>query len=168
MMSMPLTRDMVEDSAFELVGWVSQKFREQIDLLYDNEILNGNSIGGPAGVLLNPGGTDQPAIVVSGNAATLTPDGIVNLAYSLPEQYDANARFAFNKTNTGAAIALMKDSANRYLFATGGYGDTGVANARPTSLVGYPYGYSGFMPNVGANAFPIVFGDWSSTTWSIA
>jgi HK97 family phage major capsid protein len=160
MMSMPLTNDMVEDSAFSLAAWVAGKFSETVDLLFDNEILNGNAIGGPAGILLNPGGADQPAIVVSGNAGTLTPDGIINLAYSLPEQYDVNARFILNKTNTGAAIATMKDTANRYLFSTGDYGGAGIATARPTSLVGYPYVFSGFMPNVGANAFPIIFGDF--------
>lgn len=159
MLSMPLTNDMIEDSAFPIVQWSADKFRETIDLLYDNMILNGTGQGQPAGILLNPGGTDQPAVVVSGDANLLKADGLINLTYALPEQYDENARLVFNKTNAGAAIALLKDSNNRYLFARG-ITDDGLATGRPTQLLGYPFSYSGFMPNVAANAFPIIFGDF--------
>ena len=159
MMSMPLTNDMIEDSAFPIVAWSTGKFSETVDLLYDNEVLTGSGIGGPAGILLNPGGTDQPAIVVSGAAGAVTPDGIMDLAYALPEQYDQNARFVFNKTSTAKAIAKLKDTANRYLF---GYGDmdNGLAGSRPKEPIGYPFEYSGFMPDIAANAFPIIFGDF--------
>lgn len=159
MLSMPLTNDMIEDSAFPIVQWSADKFRETIDLLYDNMILNGSGQGQPAGILLNPGGADQPAVVNSGDANLLKADGLINLTYALPEQYDENARLVFNKTSTGAAIALLKDSNNRYLFARG-ITDDGLAVGRPTSLLGYPFNYSGFMPNVAANAYPIVFGDF--------
>lgn len=158
MMSMPITNDMVEDAAFPIVGWASGKFNETIDLLYDDMIINGSGIGQPAGVLLNPGGADQPAVIVTGSAATVTGDGLWDLVYSLPEQYDENARMVLNKTSTARAIAKLKDSQNRYLF---GYGeqDNGLAGARPKELCGYPYVFSGFMPDLGANAFPISFGD---------
>lgn len=159
MLSMPVTNDMVEDSAFPIVQWSADKFRETIDLLYDNMVLNGSGQGQPAGILLNPGGADQPAVVVSGDANLLKADGLINLAYSLPEQYDENARFVFNKTNAGNAIALLKDNNLRYLFARG-ITDDGLAMGRPTMLLGYPFAYSGFMPNVTANGFPIIFGDF--------
>lgn len=158
MMSMPITNDMVEDSAFPIVSWAAGKFNETIDLLYDDMVMNGNGIGQPFGILTNPGGTDQPAIVVTGSAATVTADGIIDLAYALPEQYDENARFVLNKTSTAKAIAKLKDSSNRYLF---GYGDmdNGIAGARPKELIGYAFSYSGFMPDLAANAYPITFGD---------
>lgn len=159
MMSLPLTNDMIEDSAFPIVRWASEKFNETIDLLKDNMIINGTGSGQPAGILLNPDGTDQPAVVVTGSAAALTADGIIDLAYSLPEQYDMNARFLFNKTASGKAIAKLKDSDNRYLFGYG-MGDNGLAGGRPTELVGYQYSYSGFMPSPAANTFPLIFGDF--------
>lgn len=159
MMSLPLTNDMVEDSAFPLVSWAAGKFAETIDLLKDNSIINGTGVGQPAGILYSPGGTGQPAIVNSGHASTLQADGLISLAYSLPEQYDENARFLFNKTNTGAAIAKLKDSSNRYLFGMGTH-DSGLVAGRPTELCGYPYSFSGFMPNIAADAYPIIFGDF--------
>ncbi len=159
MLSMPLTNDMVEDAAFPVVAWASGKFNETVDLLYDDMVINGSGIGRPAGILLNPDGTDQPAVVVSGNASAVTADGLWDLTYALPEQYDENAMLVLNKTATAKAIAKLKDSQNRYLF---GYGeqDNGIAGARPKTLCGYPYQYSAFMPSPGSNTFPIIFGDF--------
>ncbi len=158
MLSMPVTNDMVEDSSFPIVQWSADKFRETIDLLYDNVIINGSGIGQPAGMLLNPGAADQPAVVVSGSAAAVTADGLFDLTYAVPEQYEDNLSFIFNKTQTGKMIGKLKDDNKRYLFARG-ITDDGLSMGRPTSLLGYPFAYSAFMPNPGANTFPIVFGD---------
>ena len=158
MISCEVTNNQLEDSSFNVQGWLSSKFRETIDLLRDNMVLNGSGIGQPAGILLNPGGDNQPGIVKTGDANLVTADGIIDLAYAVPEQYDDNCVFVFNKTNTGKAIAKLKDNDDRYLFNAGA-GRDGVASARPSDLVGYPFLYSAFMPNVAANAFPMIFGD---------
>jgi HK97 family phage major capsid protein len=158
MLSMPLTNDMVEDAAFPIVAWSTEKFTETYDLLKDDMIINGNAQGQPGGILLNPGGTDQPAIVKTGDANLVTADGLIALGYALPEQYDLNARYILNKTVTGKAIALLKDLENRYLFGMGTQ-DSGLVSGRPTMLNGYPYAYSAFMPDIAANAFPVIFGD---------
>lgn len=157
-MSMDVTEDLLNDSAFGLESWIVNKFAETKALLYDNMILNGNGIGQPAGILRNPAGDNQPAVIVSGSAAAVTADGLVDQAYAVPEQYDENCVWVLNKTKTGRAIAKLKDSSNRYLFGKGSQ-DDGIASARPKELLGYPYLYSGFMPDPGANTFPTIFGD---------
>jgi HK97 family phage major capsid protein len=160
MLSMPVTNDMLEDSAVALLPWVESRFAETIELTKDDRFLNGTGVGQPAGILLNPGGTNQPATVVSGNASALLADGIVALGYSLPEQYDDEARFVMNKTNTAKAVAQLKDTSNRYIWGMG-YQDSGIVPPlRNRELLGYPVNFSGFMPNVGANNFPIIFGDF--------
>jgi HK97 family phage major capsid protein len=160
MLSMPLTLDMVEDSAFPIVSWASEKFRETVDIARDDIVLNGSGIGQGAGILLNPGGTDQPAVVNSGGASTITADGLLDLTWAVPEQYDENSAFVFNKTSTGKAIAKLKDAENRYLWAQ--FEQSGLmlpAGQRP--LLGYPVLFSALMPNVAANAFAAIFGDLS-------
>lgn len=159
MMSLPLTNDLIEDSIFPLVSWAAGKFSETDDLLKENMILNGTGIGQPSGILLNPGGTDRPAITVSGSAAALAADGLINIAYDLPEQYDENCAWVFNKSNSGKTIATLKDSANRYLWGMG-VDDSGLqVPAIRRALLGYPVNFSAFMPNQGANAYPLIFGD---------
>lgn len=161
MLSIPLTNDLIEDSQFPVISYITGKFAETVDLLRDNMILNGTGIGQPTGILANIGGDTNvsPAYVASTNASALTADGIVRLATALPEQYDDNATFIFNKTNTMQAIALLKDAQNRYLFGVG-YQDSGLSpSLRNRQLLGYDVTLSGFMPNIAPNAFPIIFGD---------
>jgi HK97 family phage major capsid protein len=159
MLSIPVTVNLMEDAAFDLEAWLEKKIRETIDLLKDNMILNGTGVDQPSGILQNPGGTNEPDVVVTGSAAAITADGLINIAWSVPEQYEENERFIFNKTATGKAIAGLKDSSNRYLFSSGDYANSGIATARPKELLGYPFNYSGFMPSPGANTFPLIFGD---------
>jgi HK97 family phage major capsid protein len=160
MMSMPLTRDLIEDAAFDVQGWSADKFRETIMLLKDNMILNGTGVGQPAGILVNPGGTNQPGVVVSGAGSALTSDGLQNVAWSVPEQYEENLRWVFNKTNTGKAIANLKDGNGRYTW--GSLDQSGmVLPAVNRPLFGYPVTFSGFAPNIGSNAYPAIFGDLS-------
>lgn len=160
MLSIALTNDMIEDSAFALVDYVAGKFGETIDLLKDNMILNGTGAGQPAGILLNPGGdVNQPSVVVSGSASALTADGLVATAMTLPEQYDVNSNWIFNKTSTGLAVSQLKDAQNRYMWGAG-YQDSGLSGGFLNQpLLGYPVLLSGFMPNVGASTYPAIFGD---------
>ena len=163
MLSLDVSNDQIEDSMFPLLPWVSGKFKETIDLTHENMIVSGSGGNQPSGILINPGGTGQPAIVNMGNP--LSGDGIFDLAYALPEQYDDSAVFVLNKTNTARTIQLLKDSNGRYLFGMG-YQDSGISAGKPTDLAGYDYLYSAMMPNTVtgsstpvANATPVIFGD---------
>lgn len=168
MVSIPITKDMLEDSAVDIQQYLIDKFRETYDLVRDNMVLNGSGNNQPTGILTNVGGVSPapvgPAYVPTGNATALSGDGFIKLGFSLPEQYDVNARMIANKTNTGAAMATLKDGTGRYLW---GYGmqDSGLApgglGSGARMMCGYPVVWSGFMPNVAANAYPVLFGDLS-------
>lgn len=158
MLSIPVTMDLIEDSMVDLIGWLSDKFAETRELLVDNMILNGTGIGQPSGILVNPGAAGNPGVVVTGNASDLTVDGLINLTESLPEQYDDGSILVFNKTDTGRRIRLLKDSTGRPIVNYG-LPDSGFASGRPRDVNGYPFIWSGFMPDVAANSHPIIFGD---------
>jgi HK97 family phage major capsid protein len=160
MMSLPISLDFLEDAAFPVVSWASGKFSETIDLLRDDRILNGTGVLQPHGILENPGTTGEPAITVSGSAATYLPDGLQSIVWDVPEQYEDDAVWVFNKSSTGKLIAQMKDSSNRYLwqpFEQSGL--VGDGRAIRANLLGFPVVFSAFMPNVTNNTFPIIFGD---------
>ena len=144
---------------FPIIPFVTGKFQETVDILYDDKTLNGTGLGQPSGILLNPNGTDQPATVNSGGASTLTADGLSSLAFAVPEQYDEMATFVMNKTSTAKAIAQLKDSQNRYLWGAGLQDSGMVPSIKNRTLLGYDVTLSGLMPNVAANAYPIIFGD---------
>lgn len=160
--SLLITNNLIDDAIFNLNSWIAMKIAETEDLFYDNMILNGIGNTQPEGILMAPGTTGQPDTYNLGNP--MVGDGIVGLSWSLPEQYDENARWILSKTTTGKDIGLLKDSQGRYLFGAG-YQDSGLAVTRPTILAGYPFAFSGFMPASSsggapvANAYPLLFGD---------
>lgn len=162
MMSTAVTNDMLEDSGFDLQGWLIAKLNETADLVSDQVAMSGTGVGQAFGMLNEIGtGADQIQRVNSGHASQLTADGLIALDYSLPEQYITSRSLAYvmNRTNTAQAIAKLKDAQNRYLFNMGGASDGGLQGVRPDTLLGKLIAYTAFAPNVAASAYPIVFGD---------
>lgn len=156
MLEINLTNTMIEDAAMDITGYASDKARETVDILEDDMVLRGTGINQPRGILSGIDTAGRVQSVKSGNASLLTADGLIDLAYAIPEQYMENSRWVYNRTNTEKAIAKLKDDQKRYLF----YGaDDSHATARPTSLLGFEPVRSALMPNIEANAYPILFGD---------
>lgn len=159
MLSLPLTNNMIEDSAFDIMGWCQSKFGETIQLLRDNMALNGSGSGEPTGILANPNATDNPATVATTVADAVSWEGVQNLVWALPDQYDARAVHVFNKASTGLALAKLVDGDGRPLWSLG-TADTGmVGSPRQRQLMGYDAVYSAFMPDIAAGAYPMIFGD---------
>lgn len=169
MMTLPISRNLMEDAGFDITAWVQQKFFETIDLFTDQTILKGTGNGQPTGIMVSPGSTfsgqPQPAVVSMGNPFTFS--GVTSVAWDVAEQYDENLGWVFNKTNVGKTLAQMVDSQGRPLWSYG-YNDSGIMNPPPIrqrTLEGYPVYYSGFMPNTGANNYPVIFGDLTGYAW---
>lgn len=155
MASMPMSNDLLEDAAFDIMGISSDLLSEAFTLGENDAFINGNGSGRPMGILTQVDG-DGPASVVSGTAATLTADGIIDLAYALPAQYESNASWLFAK-GTEKIIRKLKDSQNNYLWPI--WPQQGNFAPAPRELLGFPTLRDEFMPAVAANAYPIIFGD---------
>lgn len=152
-----LSRNLVEDSAFNLLQVVAQLFAEAMAIDEDNQFLTGTGGGTPKGILGNRSGAEQTpetgiATVVTGDAAALTADGLINLYYGLPTQYRGNAVFA-GARNTHRDVRKLKDGNSRYLW------EDSFKVGEPPRLLGANFLESENMPAVAANAHPIVFGD---------
>ncbi len=155
MASMPMSNDLIEDSAFDIMGISSDLLAEAFTLDENDAFINGNGIGRPMGILTQVGG-DGPSSVVSGTAATLTADGIIDLAYALPAQYESGAVWVMAK-GTEKVIRKLKDGENNYLWPV--WPQQGGFAPAPKELLGYPTMRDEFMPAIAANAYPIIFGD---------
>lgn len=164
MASLPITLDLLEDSAFAIDEYIIQVLAEAYDLGEEAVWVAGTGAGQPQGIMTHPqilvdsGDTGDGMRVSSGAAAALEADGLISLAMELPEQYDMNAKWYFNKKSSEKAIRQLKDSTSgNYLWPViaqvGELGPAGLA------LLGYPVIRSPFLPNVGAGNNPILFGD---------
>lgn len=155
MASMPLSNDFLEDSAFDVVGVSSDMLAEAFALGENDAFINGSGSGRPAGLLSSVDG-DGPASVVSGTAATLTADGLVDLAYALPAQYERNAKWYMAKS-TEKAVRKLKSTDNEYLWPI--VSSVGNFGPNPRDLLGFPTVREEAIPAVGAGTFPIIYGD---------
>ena len=153
-----VSRNLLEDSGVPVVALVQELFSEAFALDEDEQFIIGHGGGRPQGVLGKrvgnlPSPVDGVDIVVSGDASELTADGLFDLVYDLPAQYLNGAihvgnRFAFRD------IRKLKDGAGDYLW------QQGIEQGAPPILLGYNYNMNEVMPNIAANSYPVLFGNW--------
>lgn len=156
MASMPVSNDLIEDAAFDVLGLSTDLLAEAFALGEDDVFVNGDGVAKPLGILAEVG-TNGPAAVVSGSASALTGDGLVNLYYALPAQYRNAAAFVMNSA-TLRAVELLKDSQGRYLISSLLQGS--LAQGEPEQIKNKPVRVDEFVPDIAANAYPIIFGDF--------
>ena len=142
----------LEDAVFDLEAEMQSEFATQFGAAEGTAFISGNSVGKPEGVTTNSSiGTTN-----SGAAAALTGDGLIELVHAIKTEYGVNGTFIFNRS-TLADIRKLKDTAGQYVFQAGMMLTAGV----PNTILGYPYVEMPDMPDVGASAKPVAFGDFS-------
>lgn len=140
-----------------LIAEIATEFMRQEGIAF----ISGNGVNKPFGLLTyvtggaahnrHPGG--NLTIVNSGHASQITPDGLIDFAYSLPAPYRQGATWLMNST-TAAAISKLKSTTNDYLWREG------LAPGQPATLLGFPVEIDENMPNVAANALSVAFGNF--------
>jgi HK97 family phage major capsid protein len=140
----------LEDSMFNLEAFLGEEFTEQFGLSEGTAFITGNGTAKPEGFLSNT----SIASVNSGNASLITADGFINLYHELKEAYLANSNWAMSRP-TLKEVRKLKDAQGQYLWAPGIRSE-----GRPAELLGRPYITCPDMPSIGANTFPVAFGDF--------
>lgn len=144
---------MLEDSAYDLLGELRQDASEQFSVKEGTESISGiGAANQMEGILTNSG----IVAVNSGLAATLKGDSVLDLFYALKTGYTRNAVFALNRATLGT-IRKLKDGQGQYLWTPG------IATAVPNLLAGAPYVEMPDMPNIAAGTYPLLYGDFRRT-----
>lgn len=166
MMVGQIENDLLEDASFDLMGWFQDELSKSAAVDRDNDILNGDGVGCPYGLLnyidSTSFGNFKISSVVSGSGTTLTDTGLSNLLWSLPEQYIESARILMGRTKAGKTIASLRTANGDRVFGDPGSPNGGsLVGPSGATLEGFPVVWSEWMPAVGASNFPILFGDFS-------
>jgi HK97 family phage major capsid protein len=91
---------------------------------------------------------------VSGAFAASNPsDNLVDLVYALKSGYRQNAQWVMNR-KTQAAVRKLKDGDGNYIWQP-----AAIAGGT-ASLMNFPIAESEDMPDIGANAYSVAFGDF--------
>ena len=154
------TEEMLEDADFDIAAWLSDEveieFAEQEGLAH----ITGNGDKKPRGLLsydtVEDGawGWGKLGYKISGAAADLTSmDPLIDLTTALKQGFRPNASWLMNRFTEGK-IRKLKDGQGRYQW------EPSTQVGKPATLLGYPVYTDDNMPDVGAGAFPIAYGDF--------
>lgn len=156
---------LLDDAAFDVESWLSQKIATRFIRAEAAAFINGTGVDQPKGIMLpakvaNASWTwGSLGYVATGAASDFDSsnplDCLVTLVYALAADYRANAAFVMN-SKTAGAVRKFKDTVGRFLWTDS------LTAGQPATLMGYRVLVSEDMPDVGANAYPIAFGDFGA------
>ena len=97
----------VDDTRFDLAGYVYREFGQCFGRAEENICLNGIGQTEPKGLL--------HSAEIGVTASTLTADAVIELFFSLDKQYRRNAVWVMND-ETAMTLRMLKDSAGNFLW----------------------------------------------------
>jgi len=164
----PLTQRLIDDSRFDMGRWIEGKIGEKFGRKEAAACINGTSIKQPRGFMTLPvattGDLERPwgtlQYVVSGSAGAVSDaaggaNGIKDLYWSMRAAHRSNATWLM-ASSTANALDNLKDGNNNYIWRPG------MTAGAPPSLLGRPVEFDENMPAIGANTFPVAFGDFKA------
>jgi HK97 family phage major capsid protein len=155
------TQQMLDDSEVNLEAWLAGEVETEFAYQEGLAFLTGTGTNKPTGLLTYIDGAANAAVhpygaintVVSGAAAAITSDGLIDLTSSLPTALTAGARMIANRA-TITAIRKLKDGQGNYLWQPSFVAGT------PATVNGYGVTEVAGMPDIAASSKPILFGDF--------
>ncbi len=145
-----VSEELLNDSAFDLEGYIKTEFTRRIGAKEEDAYISGNGSGKPTGILDGTSG-GQVGVTTAG-AAAITADELVDLYYSLKAPYRKKSIWILNDA-TIKLIRKLKTGEGQYLW------QPGIKDGEVNTILGKPYFTSPYMPTVEAGAKTIIFGD---------
>ena len=144
-----VSEELLNDSAFNLESYFAQEFGRRIGTKEEEAFINGNGSSKPTGIL-----TSAEVGVTTASDKAITADELIDLFYSLKGVYRRNAVWVLNDT-TVKAIRKLKDNNGQYIW------QPALKDGDHDTLLGRPILTTGAMPEIAADAKPVIFGDLS-------
>ncbi|KKB81023.1 capsid protein [Devosia soli] len=159
-----ISQQMLDDAAIDLEAWLGDEVDTEFARQEGIAFLSGNGVNKPHGILTYVEGAANAArhpwgaipVVNSGAAAALTADGFIDLFYSLPSEFRANAKL-FTARGSQAAMRKLKDGQNNYLW------QPSFQAGQPATLAGEQIVDIPDMPAVAAGNIAALYGDMYQT-----
>jgi HK97 family phage major capsid protein len=157
---------MLDDAAFDLEGWIASEIAMEFARAEGAAFVNGSGANQPAGFLtaatslggdaVRPFGTLQ--YLATGDAAGFGTDPesrLIDLVHTLKSGHRQGASWVMNSA-TLAEVRKLKTTDGALLW------QPGLVEGQPDRLLGYPVVEAEDMPDVGADTFPIAFGNFKA------
>ncbi|WP_457586093.1 phage major capsid protein [Ensifer canadensis] len=142
---------LIEDASADIVGEVNQALVEDFGQKESKAFVGIADTAAPSGFM------NEAAVAntLNGHATNLNADQLIKLMYALPGVYRNRGTWVMNGS-TLATIRTLKDGNGNYLW------QPSYQAGQPETILGRPVVELVDMPDIAANAFPIMFGDFKA------
>ena len=149
-----VSRSLINNSQFDIVQYVIDLMAEHIARFIEHELLIGTpAVVDPATPAKVLGLYSLTNAVTAASASAITADEVVKLHDAVKDRYQSNAMWIMSPA-TRTALRLLKDEMGRYLL------QDDISSPFGTTLLGKPVYVSDNMPEIGASANVIYYGDF--------
>lgn len=149
--------ELLQDSVYDLQGFISRKFAERISRKVSVDLINGSGVNEPVGLISTMGGLTNSNVTIASATAGPTYAELVTIEHSLDPAYRDGASWIMND-KTLSLIESLVDTTGRPLVwnTSNSIGD----GRQPKMLLGYPVVIDQAMPDMlTGSTRGMVFGD---------
>ena len=158
------TQALLDDAVVDLDEWLASEVEDAFAAQETAAFVSGDGVNKPKGFLSYTAVAEAShawgsmGYVATGAAGAFPADDpadkLIELVYAPRAQFRPNGRFVMNR-RTVSAIRRFKDADGNYVL------QPARELGQTASLLGYPVTEIETMPDVGANAFAVAFGDFA-------
>lgn len=146
-----ISNELLADSGGTAEAEVRLALAEDFGQKEGQAFVNGSGVKEPEGLMTNP----DIAAYINGSTTVVSADKLIGMMYDLPAAYRNNGSWLLNGTSLGI-VRTLKDGNGNYIW------QPGLQAGQPSTLLGRPVAEAVDMDDIGANKFPIVYGDFSA------
>jgi len=156
-----VTQKLLDMSDFDVESWILEEINDVFVTTEGTGFITGNGVSQVKGIIdstlmiANASYSWGKIGYIAGGHASLlnNPDKLIDLQHALKPVYRQNGVWLMNDS-TFNVIRKLKDGEGNYLWRPG------LAENAPDTLLGKPVEIEDNMPDIGANAYPVAFGDF--------
>lgn len=161
-----ITQTLLDDAPMNMIEELGREIAISFNDRENAAFFTGSGVGQPKGFIAETKVANASwawgklGFFVTGVAAALSDannngvDPLIDMVYGLKAAYRTNARWLMNDATT-AAVRKLKDADDKYLW------QPPITAGEPATILGYALSSDDNAPDIGANEFPIAFGDFS-------
>jgi len=147
-----VSTQLLEDNAYNLEGELAADFAESFGIKEGAAFVKGSGVKQPIGIMTATGIAEVKTGAAAAFPATAPADVLIGMYHALPGVHAQNGVWLMNRTTLGT-MRTWKDSTGRYLVIDP------ISAGAPVTLLGRPIVEATDMDDIGANKYPVLFGD---------
>lgn len=155
-----VTQKLLDMSDFDVATWLIEEINDVFVSVEGTGFISGDGVGKPKGLLAYDTIANASwawgkiGYIASGHASLINDaDKLISLQHAPKPVYRRNGTWLMNDA-TFETVRKFKDGDGNYLWRPG------LAEGAPDILLGKPVEIDDNMPDIGANAYPIAYGDF--------